>query len=110
MNDMVCLRLSLSSGERGPICWPHNVYAFDDFAMFGSLEADGTAPERLDACGGHIGIIDGVRNLSLPRLRGVPEPARLHCGRGGAGQFRDDRRDGHRCRQPTRWRYATEFR
>lgn len=31
-------------------------YAFDGFPMFGSLESDGTAPEGLDACGGHIGM------------------------------------------------------
>ncbi|MGO4909728.1 YHYH protein [Pseudorhodobacter sp. W20_MBD10_FR17] len=30
-------------------------YAFDGFAMFGSTEADGTAPVALDACNGHIG-------------------------------------------------------
>jgi hypothetical protein len=26
-NDMVCLRLSLSSGERGPVYWPHKSLA-----------------------------------------------------------------------------------
>lgn len=31
-------------------------YAFDGLPMFGSLEADGTAPEGLDACGGHVGM------------------------------------------------------
>lgn len=31
-------------------------YAFDGFAIYGSLEADGTAPEGLDSCGGHIGL------------------------------------------------------
>jgi hypothetical protein len=30
-------------------------YAFDGFPMFGSTEADGTAPVELDACNGHIG-------------------------------------------------------
>lgn len=31
-------------------------YAFDGFAMYGTLEADGTTPVDLDECGGHIGI------------------------------------------------------
>lgn len=31
-------------------------YAFDGFAMYGSLEADGTKPIGLDACGGHVGM------------------------------------------------------
>ncbi|MHA6323685.1 YHYH protein [Roseivivax sp. CAU 1753] len=30
-------------------------YAFDGFAMFGSLETDGSVPSELDACGGHVG-------------------------------------------------------
>ncbi|PVB60976.1 YHYH protein [Labrenzia sp. 011] len=30
-------------------------YAFDGFPMFGSLEADGTEPQDLDACHGHVG-------------------------------------------------------
>ncbi|WP_341368033.1 YHYH protein [Yoonia sp. BS5-3] len=30
-------------------------YAFDGFAIYGSLEADGTTPAGLDACGGHVG-------------------------------------------------------
>ncbi|WP_299655204.1 YHYH protein [uncultured Jannaschia sp.] len=30
-------------------------FAFDGYPMFGSTEADGTAPEGLDACGGHVG-------------------------------------------------------
>lgn len=30
-------------------------YAFDGYAIFGSLEADGSTPTDLDACGGHIG-------------------------------------------------------
>jgi hypothetical protein len=30
-------------------------YAFDGFAVFGSTEADGTAPIGLDACSGHVG-------------------------------------------------------
>jgi hypothetical protein len=34
-------------------------YAFDGFAMFGSLEADGAAPVVLDQCGGHIGATLG---------------------------------------------------
>jgi hypothetical protein len=34
-------------------------YAFDGFAMFGSLEADGAAPVGLDQCGGHIGTTLG---------------------------------------------------
>ncbi|WP_417601669.1 YHYH protein [Pararhodobacter oceanensis] len=32
-------------------------YAFDGFAMFGSREADGSAPEGLDQCNGHIGTL-----------------------------------------------------
>lgn len=31
-------------------------YAFDGFPMFGSREADGSAPVGLDACGGHVGM------------------------------------------------------
>ncbi|WP_376878290.1 YHYH protein [Albirhodobacter sp. R86504] len=31
-------------------------YAFDGFAMVGSLEHDGSKPEDLDQCGGHIGV------------------------------------------------------
>lgn len=31
-------------------------YAFDGFPMFGSVEADGSAPEALDECGGHLGM------------------------------------------------------
>ena len=30
-------------------------YAFDGFPMYGSLEADGSTPVGLDACGGHVG-------------------------------------------------------
>ncbi|WP_163851256.1 YHYH protein [Pseudooceanicola aestuarii] len=30
-------------------------YAFDGFPMMGSLEADGTKPEGLDQCNGHVG-------------------------------------------------------
>ncbi|RUS59232.1 YHYH protein [Pseudorhodobacter sp. E13] len=30
-------------------------YAFDGFAMFGSVEGDSAAPVGLDACGGHVG-------------------------------------------------------
>jgi hypothetical protein len=30
-------------------------YAFDGFPMYGSTEADGTTPNDLDACGGHVG-------------------------------------------------------
>ena len=29
-NDMVCLRLSLSSGERGPVYWPHKSLAVEE--------------------------------------------------------------------------------
>ncbi len=31
-------------------------YAFDGFLMVGSLESDGTTPEGLDQCNGHIGM------------------------------------------------------
>lgn len=31
-------------------------YAFDGFAIYGSLEADGSVPVGLDACGGHVGL------------------------------------------------------
>ncbi|WP_370399249.1 YHYH protein [Sulfitobacter sp. JB4-11] len=31
-------------------------YALDGFPMFGSLEADGSVPVGLDACGGHIAV------------------------------------------------------
>lgn len=31
-------------------------YAFDGFAIYGSADADGTAPSDLDACNGHIGM------------------------------------------------------
>ncbi len=31
-------------------------YAFDGFAMFGPLNHDGSVPEDLDACGGHMGL------------------------------------------------------
>ncbi|MBT8155700.1 YHYH protein [Epibacterium ulvae] len=34
-------------------------YAFDGFAIYGSLEADGSIPIGLDACGGHIGPVPG---------------------------------------------------
>jgi hypothetical protein len=34
-------------------------YALDGFAMFGSREFDGSQPEGLDQCGGHIGSIEG---------------------------------------------------
>jgi hypothetical protein len=37
-------------------------YAFDGFAMYGSREADGSVPEGLDDCGGHIGIVEGQEN------------------------------------------------
>lgn len=47
-------------------------YAFDGFAMFGSLEADGTAPEGLDACGGHIGMIDGVETYHYHASKDFP--------------------------------------
>ncbi|MBU2957857.1 YHYH protein [Paracoccus sp. 1_MG-2023] len=30
-------------------------FAFDGFAMFGTLEHDGTTPDGLDECGGHMG-------------------------------------------------------
>ncbi len=30
VNDMVCLRLSLSSGERGPVYWPHKSLAVEE--------------------------------------------------------------------------------
>lgn len=33
-------------------------YAFDGFAMFGTLNYDGSVPEDLDACGGHIGLTE----------------------------------------------------
>ena len=29
-NDMVCLRLSLSSGEGGPVYWPHKYLAVEE--------------------------------------------------------------------------------
>lgn len=38
-------------------------YAFDGFAMFGSLEADGSTPEGLDQCGGHVGITPSGEEL-----------------------------------------------
>lgn len=31
-------------------------FAFDGYPMFGSTEADGSAPEGLDECGGHVGL------------------------------------------------------
>lgn len=31
-------------------------YAFDGFAIYGSLEAAGSTPEGLDACGGHVAM------------------------------------------------------
>ncbi len=31
-------------------------YAFDGFAIFGSREAEGSQPQGLDACNGHVGI------------------------------------------------------
>lgn len=34
-------------------------YAFDGFAIVGTQDADGTVPTDLDACGGHIGVVDG---------------------------------------------------
>lgn len=33
-------------------------YAFDGFAMFGTLNYDGSAPNDLDECGGHIGLTE----------------------------------------------------
>lgn len=33
-------------------------YAFDGFAMFGPLNYDGTTPDDLDECGGHIGLTE----------------------------------------------------
>ncbi|SDW04703.1 YHYH protein [Albimonas donghaensis] len=31
-------------------------YAFDGFAIYGSVEADGSGPTDLDACNGHVGL------------------------------------------------------
>ena len=36
-------------------------YAFDGFAIYGSREADGSLPENLDECGGHIGSVEGAK-------------------------------------------------
>ncbi|MEL6570861.1 MAG: YHYH protein [Pseudomonadota bacterium] len=33
-------------------------YAFDGFAMFGSLNHDGSVPRDLDDCGGHVGLTE----------------------------------------------------
>lgn len=33
-------------------------YAFDGFAMFGTLNYDGSVPDDLDECGGHIGLTE----------------------------------------------------
>ncbi|MFW2589960.1 YHYH protein [Sagittula sp. SSi028] len=33
-------------------------YAFDGFAMFGTQNYDGTTPDDLDACGGHVGLTE----------------------------------------------------
>lgn len=33
-------------------------YAFDGFAMYGPLNYDGSVPEDLDACGGHVGPVE----------------------------------------------------
>ncbi|WP_182911598.1 YHYH protein [Paracoccus sp. JM45] len=33
-------------------------YAFDGFGMFGTLNYDGSTPENLDQCGGHIGLTE----------------------------------------------------
>ncbi|WP_168797727.1 YHYH protein [Aliishimia ponticola] len=33
-------------------------YAFDGFAMYGALNYDGSTPEDLDACGGHVGLTE----------------------------------------------------
>lgn len=48
-------------------------YAFDGFAMVGSLEADGSTPVGLDACGGHVGVrADGIEAYHYHASRTFP--------------------------------------